>query len=645
MRHVGMLVPSVVISVLFLFSPGWAAEPEMYPGHPRLFFRSQPWGPQGLTLEMVKDRARRPSAAAILEKLGRSLPNKALRSLILEDNAAAAEVIDKLQEPIRMRDITTDDGITVAWRAMAFDWLYHHPDFTPEKKKKAADNIVEGANRLKRQLRGGGHIFHTRMYGYGMGIGLAGLALYGDHPEAESLARFGETYFKEQLFAARKLQDGTVHNGFGYGRKYSMWNCAHFISCWYSATGENLWEVIAQDQGDWARKEIHFLIAGRYPDRTYLRYADSYSITSDYFTFRAVSERAWAYADPIGSGILNLLIEENDGDVVQWPTVYIYFLFYDPDAPSASHKSLPLKTLFSRDGLGMAVWKTSWEDDGTTVFFKCGNYFGDHGHFDQGHLDVFRRSPLLLDSGSYLTYSGPFRTEYWHRTVAHNTVLVVDPSIQDDEGGQRVFHSQTDGTIDEYLANSQAETGDILDYLNQDGICYVAGDYTAAYTEDRVRRVTREVAFLADRYLVVVDRLVTARDGLIPRVLWHCPVQPSIDREGSSFEVSRKGARAIVSTLLPRDAGLEWIEGFKVGSKDIEPVGTQRGIEDMGVGRIEVSRSSGNGNTYLFVHVIDVADTGDTPGRAGCELTGDGLRVTAGEQTVTFKADAVGLVR
>ena len=65
----------------------------------------------------------------------------------------------------------------------------------------------------------------------------------------------------------------------------------------------------------------------------------------------------------------------------------------------------------------------------------------------------------------------------------------------------------------------------------------------------------------------------------------------------------------------------------------------------MGVGRVEVSRSSESGDNYLFVHLIDVADTGDAPGRAGCELTDDELRVTAGEQAVTFKANAVGLVR
>lgn len=52
----------------------------------------------------------------------------------------------------------------------------------------------------------------------------------------------------------------------------------------------------------------------------------------------------------------------------------------------------------------------------------------------------------------------------------------------------------------EYMADTLAETGDILDYRVEEGLDYVAGDMTRAYPADRVRRVTREVAFLADRY-------------------------------------------------------------------------------------------------------------------------------------------------
>ncbi|HUU27570.1 MAG TPA: heparinase II/III family protein [archaeon] len=640
---VGFRLSAALMIFAFLSFPLQGRALDIYPEHPRLFFRAQAWSPRGLTLQILKERIRLPGAGVVLEKLESSPPNLALKSILLDDRNAARQAIESLVQPIPF-DGTTSDGILVGWAAMAYDWLYHDPDFTQAQKALAREQIASGARQLIRQLESGAHIFHTRMYGWAMGIAMAGLALYGEHPEAERFALYGGNYFKERLFPARKLQDGSVHNSFGYGRKYTMWLTGHFISSWYSATGENLWEDIRTAQDDWARKEILFNIYGRYPDKSYLRFGDSYSLLSDHYTFRAVSERTWAYGDSTGAGFLNLLVSEDDRDVVEKSSAYVYFLFYDPGAPAVPHTTLPLKVLFSPKGTGMVVWKSAWAQDGTTVFFKCGNYFGDHGHFDQGHLDIFRRAPLLIDSGAYLTFSGPFRMEYWHKTVAHNTVLVVDPAVEDDEGGQRIFHSQSDATIARYLANEKAETGEILDYRVENGLAYVAGDITAAYPADRVRRVTRELAFVADRYLVVVDRVMTARPGLVPKVLWHCPVLPEIDEQNRRFEVSRSGARVIVSTLLPGDSQLDWVEGFRVGRRNIPPEGTLKGLPDMGVGRVEVCGAQDH-TEFLFVHVIDIADNSDSPGRTGVEESPGAIRVTAGERSVSFKAASPGLVR
>jgi hypothetical protein len=595
---------------------------------------------------MLKERVRRPEAESVRAKLDGSLPNLALKAVLLDDAQAAGEAVELLKKPISM-DGTTSDGILVGWAAMAYDWLYDHPQFKEDDKRIAAEHIAAGAGELVRRLglggAEGGHIFHTRMYGWGMGIALAGLALWGDHPEAETFANYGGNYFKQNLFPARRLQDGSVHNSFGYGRKYTMWLTGHFISCWHSATGENLWEAIRDSGGDWARKEIIFLIYGRYPDGTYVRFGDSYSLESDHYTFRAISERTWAYSDSLGQGFLNLLIEQNQRDVVEQSTAYVYFLFYDPDAPAVSHTALPTKALFSPDGTGIAIWKSGWGPEGTTVLFKCGNYFGNHGHFDQGHLDIFRRKPLLIDSGAYLTFSGPFRMDYWRKSVAHNTILVVDPAVEGDVGDQRIFHSQSDATIDEYLANEKSETGDIIDYLNEPGLAYAAGDFTAAYPADRVRSVTRELAFLDDRFLVVVDRVSTVRASLVPKVLWHCPVAARIDTGGAGFEVERNGARVLVRTLYPRQAALEWVEGFVAGDKPIPPVGTLKGLDDMGVGRVEVSSKS-NGEEHLFIHVLDIADSGVAPGKAEVQVDGQGIRVAAGERSVVFRAGVPGLI-
>jgi len=606
---------------------------------------------------MIRSRMRGAAAERVLQQLSDSLPNLALQGLILEDATAASSAIEELVEPLEFEEMTTDAGVEVAWRAMAFDWLYNHPLFTAEKKVLAAEQLARGAEILIRQLEGDGHIFHTRMYGWATGIALAGLALSGHHPEAQRLADYGYTYYRERLFPARQLQDGSVHNGFGYGRKFTMWLTGHFLSCWYSATGENLWKEIQKNEGDWARKEILFCIYGRYPDHSYLRLGDAYSILSDHFSFRAVSERAWAYQDAVGVDFLHFLIEanrnrpenpggaENTSGILDGDSGYYYFLFYDPEAPSESYRLLPKKKLFSPKGTGMVIWKSGWEDSDTTVFFKCGNYFGDHGHFDQGHLDVFRRRPLLVDSGSYLTFGGPFRMEYWRRTVAHNSILLVDPAIAGDEGGQRIFHSQSDATIEEYRNNREAETGDILDYRVEAGLAYLAGDLTAAYPSDRALRVTRELAFVEDRHLIVLDRIVLSQHELEPRILWHCPVLPEIDQETRGFAVAREGARAIVRVLLPEDARISWIDGFRVGKELYEATDHPRALDDQGVGRVEISSNGTRSDQLLFLHVIDIADSSDSEKPTSVSISSGSINVRIGTREVAFRRDDWGLVR
>ena len=167
----------------------------------------------------------------------------------------------------------------------------------------------------------------------------------------------------------------------------------------------------------------------------------------------------------------------------------------------------------------------------------------------------------------------------------------------------------------QYLANQQSETGDILEYREEPGLAYVAGDITAAYPADRVERVTRELAFVDNRYLIVLDRVGTRREGLVPKVLWHTPLAPRIEQRTSDLRWQRNGARVIVTTLLPQQPRLEWVEGFVAGGKTISVAGELKPGTEMGAGRIEVSRSGGNSRNYLFLHVMDIADSADVPGQ------------------------------
>jgi hypothetical protein len=235
--------------------------------------------------------------------------------------------------------------------------------------------------------------------------------------------------------------------------------------------------------------------------------------------------------------------------------------------------------------------------------------------------------------------------EYWRKTVAHNSILVVDPEVSGDEGGQRVFHSQSDATIEEYRANVESETGNILDYRVEPGVAYVAGDLTAAYPGKRALRVTRELTLLDDRHLVILDRVMVSRVGLDPRILWHCPVKPVMESEQGGFTVSRGGSRAAVRVLIPDEAKLSWIDGYRVGDQVYDASGHRRALEDQGIGRIEVSFSKSDSEQFVFVHLIDIADDSDEVEAAAARMNNSTINVLVGQKELFFRRDDWGLVR
>ena len=274
------------------------------------------------------------------------------------------------------------------------------------------------------------------------------------------------------------------------------------------------------------------------------------------------------------------------------------------------------------------------------IFFKCGDYFGNHGHYDQGHVEVFRHSPLLTEAGAYVGgFRGSnFRMDFYRKAISHNTLLVVDPDDPADEGGQRVYMNQSLGTMDKYLGDPGAETGDIIAYQEGGEVCYLKADLTAAYSCDRVQRLTRELAWVADRYLVVRDRVTLAREGFIPKVLWHCPVEPKIENNG--FALERGESRVVFRVLSPESAKIEWVEGYRVGDKLWE-MPRVPGHSDPCAGRVEVVGAASPAEQE-FIQVLDVAARGVKSGhlRLARDSQGTEIRLPDGRLLLLIEEGA-----
>ncbi len=623
----------LLTTLLLAAVPAASAAVEVFPEHPRLFFRAESYGPRSITLAELRQRAADSRYQLYLERMGRGrgLPNRALHALLLDDPAAVRAAIEELEQPLRF-DSTTDDGRVLMWKAMAFDWLYSRPEFGEQSKKIVIADLVRGMKHCREiYYSQGTHVFHTRMYGYPAGVAIAALALAGHCEEAQEQLEWARRLWTEDLFPARQLQGGAVHSSLAYGRKYTMWLVGHFLAAWYTATGEDFWDPIRREQEDWAWREALFVIAAQEPRGLLARFGDCFDRRPDHFSFRVVSERAFYYDEPAGFGYLNELIERyrdssgrDSRPGVEIGSEYQVLLYWDPDRLARPRASLPTRMLFGPEGVGMACWRSGWGPDDSFVFFKCGDYFDNHGHFDAGHVEVFRRAPLLIETGSYRggTDTDHYR-KYFHNSVAHNTIQVVDRTDPEDSGCQRSYANQGMGTIKEYLATPEAEYGDVIDYRDEPRLAYLAADFGAAYPAGRVERVRRELAWIDGRFLVVVDQVRVTDSRYQPRVLWHYPVKPSQLAE-RSFTVADSGARAVVSLLAPAAARIDTVAAFTVAGQRYPP-----GPENpaLGAGRAE-SFPTADSPDYLFVHLIDVADQDAAPAEARLEQSGpDRLRL------------------
>jgi hypothetical protein len=70
----------------------------------------------------------------------------------------------------------------------------------------------------------------------------------------------------------------------------------------------------------------------------------------------------------------------------------------------------------------------------------------------------------------------------------------------------------------------------------------VALDLTPAYEPSATVTYTREFVFALDRVLIVIDRLQTARQRIVPTWIINLPARPTVDGQGLSAEARAAGA-------------------------------------------------------------------------------------------------------
>ncbi len=332
------------------------------------------------------------------------------------------------------------------------------------------------------------------------------------------------------------------------------------------------------------------------------------------------------------------------------------FLFYNPLLSAAPFDSLPLSRFFSSPS-GLMIARTKWDidkkgkpSDAMVVLMNMREYNAkNHVHLDVGHFGIYYKGHLALDAGIYqgkdpnnewgkLNY-----VNYYARTVAHNSLLILDPNeptpyegsnikATSRDGGQFSFKNRAFDSIQEMFAADKS--AEILAHEISKGMSpdytYLMGDMTRAYNVPRnvavypakADTVRRSFVFLnlhnpqVPGALIVLDKVVSTNDSFQKKWVLHSQNEPTVSNGSISLESTEAGRNGkLVNEVLLPQFGNRQIEKIGGEGKEYWVDGKNWGTvtqQDAGRWRIELSPKTA-AKSDNFLNVIQVMDAAPSP--------------------------------
>ncbi|MCK4271508.1 DNRLRE domain-containing protein, partial [bacterium] len=332
----------------------------------------------------------------------------------------------------------TNKASTLEGLALGFDMAY---DRIVElgRRDEFIEDIVTYADREKQSLIDDLYTdFHNYFTHKSTAVLFAGLALYGEHTKASEYLDFALECFRGDLTntgttASLKFLDGDGNwEGSTYARQ-SLWHMNRFVKGWQTGNDNavNWYNDMIPEFENSGYAQIYYMrpdkIMVKAGDCTYpwAQDKDAFSLwafqgeyQNQHFTW--ICENTWT--DYLHGILLNSGLDKDN----TWYKRKVWaFLWWDPSVPAENINNLPLSREYKT---GEVIMRSDWADDATYIMFKRPTYhFGGHLHLDQNSFTIYKNGPLATHSG-YFSSGGDHRWNYYRRSIAHNSVLVKDPS-------------------------------------------------------------------------------------------------------------------------------------------------------------------------------------------------------------------------
>ena len=498
--------------------------------------------------------------------------------------------------------------------AVAYDWL--HPWLSTDERRRIGDAIVSHldtlwyfANRSTNYVSG-----HSRWGNMTLAAGL--LALATDRPELHERLLVVRDHWVHGYFPAQGwiAADGGYHMGWAYSLAYLS---GGIHNLWSSATNESVYFP-------WQAKTPLFWIYGRQGDGTYPNTGDAYTNLSD------LNEPAARALLQIAAGVLK---DPYAAGMIRASTDPFSDILYgdkrvEPKLPNDWRSPLPLGRHFRNAGIVIA--RDSWGPDATVLQFRSVPFYSaNHHHRDENSFTLHYRGGLAIDAGLYAPYEGQgaYGNSHWlnyfTRTIAHNAIVVHDPEQRFDFDGKPISN---DGgqpyraeprRLEDLQPGGAAALGSVTVFRDERHYTYMAGDATRAYDPERVRLAQREIVFLrgptrSNSVVIVLDRVESTRPSFRKAFLLHTVNEPVVNR--NRLVTHHGGGRLTSVTLLPKGAELglvgggereAWVDGRNYPWDKNAPLAK---VIEPGAWRLEVSPNTpAMRDTFLHVLFVDSA--------------------------------------
>jgi hypothetical protein len=522
--------------------------------------------------------------------------------------------------------------------ATVYDWLYPYLSST----QKAT--LREG---MLRYIDGFAQSDTDRIFGHAFenlqSVVQVAIALHGDAPAAEERLDQAVYDYRYNYFPSWRhyVQDGGSVMTWDY-TMYTLRQVFDAMLAFRSGTNLDYFEA-----EPWPEKLVDWLCYGLREDNRFQHLGDGkvYDGFMARHRFMAVV-LATMYRNPRAQWLAQKMEREKG----IWSTNCMYdILFYDPEL-----EAQPVDGPLSRQ-------RDTWSSGAVQLLFRSApDYVMGHTHLDNNSFTIYYKGGQAIDSGYYDKFGSSHHRNYASRTIAHNSMLVFDPTqtfriynstYYVNDGGQHwkrqpeeVENARPLHVHDVLDPAKGFQVGGVAVYEHTDGYTYVMGDAAGSYSPTKLRSFDRHLVFLnrvsgyTKPVTVVFDWVVSTNGDFKKTYLLHTMKQPQVN--GQLVSATHLQGMIFQQTLLPANARISVVGGsgkeFFVNGQNYPTSRAYSDYDEVGAYRVEVSPGVAATEDH-FLHLLYAADAGSAAPPAAKRIQGTGMTgLLAGGIVVLF---------